>query len=189
MKRTLTLIAVFFILAASCPAYAQETQEKEMLIVGISPAEQRMCLQPGDTDTAQFLISTNVDLEQNITIGFESSWVSGENIIYVERSAYYNVSVSAPEDTTEGEHVIKMRVCRVPDPRIDANIEAVSCIAPTIIANVSSACPRHVVQEEPPYLKYALMAAGLIIGAALVAWQVSNITGAKKGPKGARKAR
>jgi len=147
MKRLLILLTLVVL---SVPAFAQET---ENLVLGISPASATLCLGAGDSSVIKFLISTNVNVPQNITINFRGpNWAESEKDIQFSNTYDLFVRVSVPKDTKEGIYDISMLVCRESESNLNESLLTEACISPVIHVNVSSEC-----QSEIKYnLKFLL---------------------------------
>ena len=168
---------MFILLAAPAAAFTQETQ---MLVLGVSPADARVNVTAGSYATVNFLISTNVDLDQNITIGYlDRNWASSEKFITLSNTYNLPVNVSVPHCTPPGEYIIRMIVCRMADERLDEAVAAMSCISPKITVTVL----------EEGYVdnllkctqwKYPLAIVAAAITAFLIVCQVSNIKRKKR---------
>jgi len=177
--RLLAILFAFLIFLT--PAFAIEETEK--LVVGVSPASQTVCVPAGGRATAIYMISTNIEITQNVTVWSESEWISGEPYVYVTQTFDYPLTVSVPKGTPEGEYNLKFEICRLPDERLNESITSVACLLPSIAVNVSNACS---VEEKPngrTMIVYALSVAIIVLAAIFVVRQVSNIKGGKSRKK------
>jgi len=167
------LVVIFAFLISLTPALAIEETEK--LVVGVSPASQVVCVPAGGRATAIYMISTNIEITQNVTVFSESEWISGEPYVYVTQTFDYPLTVSVPKGTPEGEYNLKFEICRLPDERLNESITSVACLLPSIAVNVSSGCS---VEEKPNgtiSAAYAIILAIIVLAAIFVVRQVSNI--------------
>ncbi|MEM5814661.1 MAG: hypothetical protein QXD77_02495 [Candidatus Aenigmatarchaeota archaeon] len=167
------LIAVFTLIVLLTPAFAQnEPPNVQKLVIGVSPASQTVCAPAGGRATAIYMISTNIDITQNVTVASESEWISGEKNVYVTRTLYYPLTVSVPAGTPEGEYDLKFKICRMPDEKLNESLTSVACLLPSLTVNVSSGCPGVPAPEKKPDATYAIIFAVLVLAAALVLRQL-----------------
>jgi hypothetical protein len=187
MKVVCTLLVLSLLIIVPTSALAQATDEKEnqTLILGISPGGVNMCVRAGDNRTVKFLISTNVDVSQDIIVSFEGqNWVTYENNLQITHNQDYYATFSVPKGTREDLYGLKMLVCRAPlTNQTNATISEFSCISPYIQINVSSGCPAMAtsvpVGNAFGAKDYILLAA-LGAAAVLVLYQVSKIMRGEK---------
>lgn len=177
--------AVFLFLAV--PAFAvsepeDSNQTVQTLVLGVSPASVELNVTAGETVTVKFLVSTNVDLDQNVTVGFiGSDWITSENFITFINAYYLYANVSVPACEREGTTSIRMVICRKPDPRLDEPVESASCLSPTITINVKENRTLGGIIGCSEWKHLAIAAIALAVTAIL--WQVSRIKRAKKRKK------
>jgi len=174
--------AVFLFLAA--PAFAvSETEDSnqtvQTLVLGVSPASVELNVTVGETARIKFLVSTNVDFDQNVTVGFiGSDWITSEKFITFINTHYLYANVSVPACEKEGTRSIRMVICRKPDPRLDEPVESASCLSPTITVNVRKNQTLGGIIGCSEWKYPAIAAIALAVTAIL--WQVSRIKRARK---------
>lgn len=177
MKTGIILLVLCILVGALTPALAQEVQE---LVLGVSPASATTSLKAGGSDTLKFMISTNVDIPQNVTVGFEGpNWASAEKNVYFSNTYDLFVTVSVPKYTKEGIYDITMVVCRPPDEALGEPLTAYTCLSPSIVVNVTDSGPTEW-EEQMSAVKYPAIVMFIITAAALVLWKVSKIKKRKK---------
>jgi len=165
------LIAALILIPSA--AYAEEVQK---FVLGISPASQAVCLAAGGADTLRFMISTNVDVPQNISVDFMGqNWAKAEKYLYFSSTQDIFVDVSVPKGVQDGMNRINMLVCRLSEEGTNETMDSTACISPYIDINVTEACASNGRKVQPADNGKYLWYAALIPAIALVVRQAGKI--------------
>lgn len=135
MRILIAVLAIAILLPSI--AYAEEK-----FILGVSPASAVTCVAGGSSATLKLLLSTNVAVPENLSIGVSGpDWVKTDRYVYFTGVHDLPVVISVPNGTEEGVYTIKFLICSVaPEIPQGAGAESMACISPYMDVNVSQEC-------------------------------------------------
>ncbi len=127
------LSAVLLFAALVSPAFS--------FVIGVSPADQTVCVAPGQAEAAKYYLSSTSNVTEQLQVRISNfTWISAASAIDVppEMQIPFEMIASPPSDLSEGDYVSLIEFCSITGVKNGINIE--SCLGPKLTVNVTSDC-------------------------------------------------